>query len=107
MLSVSKMNEEIHAVFQKIMRILGIEQIAVDHEVSEESVGSAEYVIRKAKKTHYFYIVNPPNYIIIRKTKGYIEDTGEFIDIFRATLAYDGFTVVLYLDEKLNIIDVS
>jgi len=101
------MNEEIHTVFLKIMRILGIQQIAVDHEVIEESVDSAEYIIRKAKKTYYFYIINPPHYMIVRKTKAYVEETGEFIDIYRVTLAYDGFTIVLYLDEKLNIIDIS
>jgi len=104
---VNMMNEEIHAVFQKIMRILGIYQVAIDHEVIEESVDSAEYIIRKAKKTHYFYIINPPNFMTIRKTKAYVEETGEFVDVYRVTLAYDGFTVVLYLDEKLNIIDIS
>jgi hypothetical protein len=101
------MIEEIQSVFQKIMKILGIYQVAIDHEVIEETIDSAEYIIRKAEKTHYFYIINPPNYMIIRKAKAYNKETGEFVDIYRVILAYDGFTVVLYLDEKLNILDIS
>jgi hypothetical protein len=110
------MDEEIHKVFLKIVNMIGLYQIIIDRDaikiekaedVLDEIPVGAEYVIKKSDKTYYFYLLNQPYYMWIRKTKAYDIERKKLIDIYVVKLSYEEFDIEIFVDENLNIIDVS
>ena len=110
------MNEEIHKVFLKIMNMIGLYQIVINRDaIKRDKVDDldvdkipeeAEYVIKKSDKTYYFYMLNQPHYMLIRKTKAYDIESNKLIDIYIVILSYEEFDINIFVDEKLNIIDI-
>ncbi|NAZ13198.1 MAG: hypothetical protein GU359_03475 [Desulfurococcales archaeon] len=110
------MDEEIHKVFLKIAKMIGLYQIVVDRDVIktdkaedvlDEIPDEAEYVIKKSDKTYYFYLLNQPFYVWIRKTKAYDIERKKLIDIYVVKLSYEEFDIEIFVDENMNIMDVS
>ena len=110
------MNEEIHKVFLKIMNMIGLYQIEINHDaIKRDKVDDldvdkipeeAEYVIKKSDKTYYFYMLNQPHYMWIRKTKAYDIESNKLIDIYIVILSYEEFDIDIFIDKNLNIIDI-
>jgi len=112
------MNEEIHKVFLRIMNMIGLYQIVIDRDLIkidkvdedldvDKIPEEAEYVIKKSDKIYYFYIVNQPHYMWIRKTKAYDIESKKLIDIYIVRLCYEEFDIDIFVDENLNIIDMK
>jgi len=108
------MDEEIHKVFLRIMNMIGLYQIEINHDAIKRDKfddldkipEEAEYVIKKSDKTYYFYIVNQPHYMWISKTKAYDIESNQLIDIYIVRLCYEEFDINVFVDENLNIIDI-
>jgi len=110
------MDEEIHKVFLKVINMIGLYQIVIDRDLIkidnvddliDKIPEEAEYVIKKSDKTYYFYILNQPHYLWIRKTKAYDIESNKLIDIYIVRLCYEEFDIDIFIDENLNIIDMK